>query len=131
LETIPEHAIRGDAGQRQVLLTKHRCLRIDARANGIACPASILAEAYPHRPLEYARPGVGSSLDTSSLTADERRLVARLTPALQRELNATSVWLYESRARGEPVHADSDIDLLVIAPGSSWDNRNALAGSVA
>jgi predicted nucleotidyltransferase len=32
------------------------------------------------------------------------------------------VWLYGSRARGEPPHPDSDVDVLVIAPGSSWDN---------
>ncbi len=28
-----------------------------------------------------------------------------------------AIWLYGSRARGEPAHPDSDVDLLVIAEG--------------
>jgi predicted nucleotidyltransferase len=80
-----------------------------------------LLEAWAAGKREYAR-AVAPSLATTSLSADERRFLVRLARALQRELHATSVWLYGSRARGEPPHSDSDIDVLVIAPGSSWDN---------
>jgi predicted nucleotidyltransferase len=31
-----------------------------------------------------------------------------------------SIWLYGSRARGEPPHAESDIDLLVVLEGRHW-----------
>lgn len=33
-----------------------------------------------------------------------------------------SVWLYGSRARGEPPHPESDIDLLAIADASGYDD---------
>jgi predicted nucleotidyltransferase len=43
-----------------------------------------------------------------------RRFASRLRDALGKDLRA--LWLYGSRARGE-AHAESDVDLLVIADG--------------
>jgi predicted nucleotidyltransferase/uncharacterized protein (UPF0332 family) len=68
-----------------------------------------------------------TSLATASLTEAERRALERLVDALQRELgdDLHAVWLYGSRARGEPPHQEgSDIDLLVIAsPGAARRDR--------
>lgn len=33
-----------------------------------------------------------------------------------------SVWLYGSRARGEPRRLESDVDLLVIADAADWED---------
>ena len=44
-----------------------------------------------------------------------QRFAVRLREALGDDLLA--LWLYGSRARGETPHADSDVDLLVIAAG--------------
>jgi predicted nucleotidyltransferase len=62
------------------------------------------------------------SLDSTSLTPEEQRVIARLAPALEAELHARSVWLYGSRARREPPRPESDVDLLIVAPGKAWDN---------
>jgi predicted nucleotidyltransferase len=68
-----------------------------------------------------------ASLATASLTDAERRALDRLVDALQRELgdDLHAVWLYGSRARGEPQHEEgSDIDLLVItSPGTARRER--------
>jgi predicted nucleotidyltransferase/uncharacterized protein (UPF0332 family) len=58
-----------------------------------------------------------ASLATTTLTEAERRAVDHLVAALERELGDAlhAVWLYGSRARGEPPRdEDSDVDLLVI-----------------
>ncbi len=57
-----------------------------------------------------------------TLTNDQRLLIDALVPRLCEELRAQSVWLYGSRARAEPPSPDSDVDLLVIAPGERWEN---------
>lgn len=65
----------------------------------------------------------------AALTEKQREIVrlfaSRLSKALGDDLRA--IWLYGSRARGE-AHADSDVDLLVIADGGrdryqriAWD----------
>jgi predicted nucleotidyltransferase len=56
---------------------------------------------------------------TASLTDAERRVVERLVKLLREELGSDlrAIWLYGSRARGERPHAESDIDLMVIADG--------------
>lgn len=61
---------------------------------------------------------------TATLNASERRAVARFVELLHEELGARlhAVWLYGSRARGEPPGPDSDIDLLVIADGGRADD---------
>jgi len=50
-----------------------------------------------------------------------RRFVGMLGEALGDDLRA--VWLYGSRARGEQFHAESDVDLLVIAVGDGEDRQ--------
>jgi predicted nucleotidyltransferase len=58
-------------------------------------------------------------LAKATLSASERRVVTRFVNRLRDELgpDLIAVWLYGSRARGEKLHADSDVDLLVIAAG--------------
>jgi predicted nucleotidyltransferase len=57
-----------------------------------------------------------TALAEASLTDNERRaletLVERLAAAFGSRLR--SVWLYGSRARGEPRHSESDVDVLVV-----------------
>jgi predicted nucleotidyltransferase len=55
----------------------------------------------------------------ASLTPTERRVVERLVDLMREELGSDlhAIWLYGSRARGETPHAESDIDLMVIADG--------------
>jgi predicted nucleotidyltransferase len=55
----------------------------------------------------------------ASLTDAERRVLARLVDRFRVELGSDlhAIWLYGSRARGEQTHAESDIDLMVIADG--------------
>jgi predicted nucleotidyltransferase len=59
-------------------------------------------------------------LAPASLTDGERRVVERLVKRLPDELDSElhAIWLYGSRARGEPPHPESDIDLMVLADGS-------------
>ena len=69
----------------------------------------------------------------ASLSSDERRLldcfVAELRDLLGDGLCA--VWLFGSRARGEPVGEDSDIDLLVLADDASWDAKERIHTALA
>ncbi len=62
-------------------------------------------------------------LAPASLTPAERRVVERLVERLREELGPDlhAIWLYGSRARGEKPHPESDIDLMVLADGSSLD----------
>lgn len=62
-------------------------------------------------------------LAPASLSDAERRVVVRLVDRLREELGSDlhAIWLYGSRARGEPPHPESDIDLLLLADGSSWE----------
>lgn len=68
----------------------------------------------------------------ASLAQVERRLldrfVADLRELLGEELSA--VWLFGSRARGEPAGEDSDIDLLVLAADASWDVKERIHGAL-
>ncbi len=66
-------------------------------------------------------------LATASLSRAERRVVERLVERLREDLGPDlhAIWLYGSRARGETPHPESDIDLLVLADGSSWEIRLA------
>ncbi len=65
-----------------------------------------------------------SALRTPTLDAGEHRAVARFVELLREELGERlrAVWLYGSRARGEPPGPDSDIDLLVITDGGRADD---------
>jgi predicted nucleotidyltransferase len=55
-------------------------------------------------------------LAPASLTPGERRVVERLVERLSEELGSDlhAIWLFGSRARGEPPHPESDIDLMVL-----------------
>jgi predicted nucleotidyltransferase len=61
-------------------------------------------------------------LAETSLTAAERRALDLAVANLRAELGERlrSVWLYGSRARGEPPHPESDVDLLVVLDRYSW-----------
>jgi predicted nucleotidyltransferase len=62
----------------------------------------------------------------TSLTADERQLLARAAELLRQRLatDLHAVWLFGSRARGEtPSHGDSDVDVLVLVSDASWDGK--------
>ena len=65
------------------------------------------------------------SLAATSLTPEERRVLDRLVRLLQRELGPglRAVWLYGSRARGEPPGPESDVDLLVVAARDRWEDH--------
>jgi predicted nucleotidyltransferase len=66
-----------------------------------------------------------ASLEHTSLTPAERRVVKRAVTLLEEELGADlrAVWLYGSRARGEPPQPESDVDLLVVASHDTRDDR--------
>lgn len=77
----------------------------------------------------------GDPLASAALSTTERetvrRFASRLRQALGKDLRA--LWLYGSRARGES-HAESDVDLLVIADGGreryqrlAWDMSEEIA----
>jgi predicted nucleotidyltransferase len=59
----------------------------------------------------------------ASLTMEERRAVERFVELVGRELGSElhSVWLYGSRARGEPPAEESDVDLIVVTR-RGWDD---------
>jgi predicted nucleotidyltransferase len=64
-----------------------------------------------------------SSLADTSLTPGETRVLERLVRLLEAEYGAglRAVWLYGSRARGEPPREGSDVDLLVVVSGDPFD----------
>ncbi len=57
------------------------------------------------------------ALARASLTETESRVTERLVTLLRTELgpDLRSVWLYGSRARGEPPHDESDVDVLIVS----------------
>lgn len=64
-------------------------------------------------------------MDETSLTDDERALIERFLAELHARLGASvhAVWLFGSRARGEPSSRESDVDVLVLVDDASWDGR--------
>lgn len=69
-------------------------------------------------------------LDAAQLTESERRVVERFVSRMDNELgdDLRGLWLYGSRARGT-AHAESDVDLLVIAAGGR-DRYGRIAGDL-
>lgn len=68
-------------------------------------------------------------LAESSLELRERRVVELLVRSLERELGSDlhGIWLYGSRARGEPAGEDSDVDLIVVsARAARHDHLHAI-----
>lgn len=94
-------------------LTSYRFLR-----SAFASPGSIPAENSIAPILVAMAPLFDDPLISAALSERERETVrsfaARLQGTLGEDLRA--LWLYGSRARGE-AHAESDVDLLVIADG--------------
>ena len=69
------------------------------------------------------------ALADASLTPRERRALERLVGLLEAEFgpHLQAVWLYGSRARGEPPRDDSDVDLLVVSSrGDANDDLRAI-----
>jgi predicted nucleotidyltransferase len=66
-----------------------------------------------------------SVLGKTSLRPEELRALERFVELLRAEFgdDLRSVWLYGSRARGEPPKDESDVDVIVITPGG-WSDLN-------
>jgi predicted nucleotidyltransferase len=84
------------------------------------------ARREPAVPGRYSRSMPG--LERASLSPVERRVVERFAQALAEEQGAdlAGVWLYGSRARGEPPRPESDVDLLVVSERASWADWGAV-----
>ncbi len=65
------------------------------------------------------------TLAQTSLATDEQALIERFVQELRLRLNGElhAVWLFGSRARGEPRSPESDVDVLVLVDDASWDGR--------
>lgn len=68
-------------------------------------------------------------LGEAALSETERDAVVRIVDALRERFGdeLRSVWLYGSRARGGPVHEESDVDLLVVTEGGRRRDFGAVA----
>lgn len=68
-------------------------------------------------------PATADPFAATSLTPRERLVVRDALARLFAELGADlrAVWLYGSRARGEPGHDESDVDLLVLTRNGRSD----------
>jgi predicted nucleotidyltransferase len=66
-----------------------------------------------------------ATLAQTSLAVDEQALIERFVQELRLRLNGElhAVWLFGSRARGEPRSQESDVDVLVLVDDASWDGR--------
>jgi predicted nucleotidyltransferase len=66
-----------------------------------------------------------ATLAQTSLATDEQALIGRFVQELRLRLNGElhAVWLFGSRARGEPRSQESDVDVLVLVDDASWDGR--------
>ncbi|MFI4989771.1 MAG: nucleotidyltransferase domain-containing protein [Solirubrobacterales bacterium] len=66
-----------------------------------------------------------ATLAQTSLATDEQALIERFVEELRLRLNGElhAVWLFGSRARGEPRSQESDVDVLVLVDDASWDGR--------
>lgn len=64
-------------------------------------------------------------LAEASLEPHERRVLELLVISLQREFasDLRGIWLYGSRARGEPAEEDSDVDLIVVSTRATRDDH--------
>jgi len=63
-----------------------------------------------------------TTLAQASLSIEERALLTRFSSELyaEAELEPDAVWLFGSRARGEQLTEDSDVDVLVLLKDASW-----------
>ena len=68
------------------------------------------------------------TLAEASLSDVERRGLDRIVAVLEQAFGERlrSVWLYGSKARGEPPTEGSDVDLLLVVDAADWeDDRRA------
>jgi predicted nucleotidyltransferase len=73
------------------------------------------------------------TLDNPSLSPDERALLERFAAVAKDQLGPSlhAVWLFCSRARGEPpTHEDSDVDLLVLVDDDSWKGKRQVRSTL-
>jgi predicted nucleotidyltransferase len=65
------------------------------------------------------------TLAQASLSTEERALLARFSSELyaEEQLEPEAVWLFGSRARGEQLAEDSDVDVLVLLKDASWASK--------
>lgn len=65
-----------------------------------------------------------SALESASLSDAERDALERFVELLGVRLgdDLRGVWLYGSRARGEPPHDESDIDLIIVTRSGQADS---------
>jgi len=73
------------------------------------------------------------ALKDTSLDELERRTVERFVELLEQRLGSdlVAVWLYGSRARGEPIHPESDVDLIVLTGRGDADWKSVDEAMVA
>ncbi len=68
------------------------------------------------------------SLDRTTLNDAERRTLGRFVSLLEERLGSdlVAVWLYGSRARGEPRREESDVDVMIVTRqgDGDWDLVN-------
>lgn len=66
-----------------------------------------------------------SRLAQASLSSGERALLERFADELQARFgdDLHAVWLFGSRARGEPPMEYSDVDVLVLVEDASWQGK--------
>ena len=66
-----------------------------------------------------------TNLSQASLSVEERALLERFASELRSRHDGEpqAVWLFGSRARGEEVREDSDVDVLVLTEDASWDGK--------
>jgi predicted nucleotidyltransferase len=69
-----------------------------------------------------------ATLAEAALSDVEPRVLDRLVPALVERLGQRlrSVWLYGSRARGQPPSEDSDVDLLLVVEDADVEDEAEL-----
>jgi predicted nucleotidyltransferase len=74
-----------------------------------------------------------SRLAQASLSPGERALLERFADELQTRLgnDLHAVWLFGSRARGEPPMEYSDVDVLVLVEDASWEGKTRVHETLA
>jgi predicted nucleotidyltransferase len=96
------------------------------------CSGVTGSEDIPGRGRGYS--GRVIALAEASLSDAEQRAVARFVDGLVDAFSSRlqAVWLYGSRARGEPPHDESDIDVLVVVDSElPDDNHRAVRAAAA
>jgi predicted nucleotidyltransferase len=74
-----------------------------------------------------------SRLAQASLSPGERALLERFADELQARLgdDLYAMWLFGSRARGEPPMEYSDVDVLVLVEDASWEGKTLVHETLA